>query len=63
MDADQAGTQCLMSQCEFLPTSGLATATVMVVMNPGTSFAEEVPAVAATHARTTGILSKRQNAE
>jgi len=34
-----------------------------VMMNPGTSFAEEVPAVVATHARTTGISSKRQNAK
>jgi arsenite oxidase small subunit len=43
--------KCLMSRRQFLLTSGLTTATVMVMMNPGTPFAEEVPAMVATYPR------------
>ena len=43
--------RCLMSRRQFLLTSGLTTATVMVMMNPGTPFATEMPAVVATYPR------------
>jgi arsenite oxidase small subunit len=43
--------RCLMSRRQFLLTSGATTATVMVVINAGTPFAEEVPAVVATYPR------------
>ncbi len=43
--------KCLMSRRQFLLTSGVATATVMVVVNAGTPFAKEVPGVVATYPR------------
>lgn len=43
--------KCLMSRRRFLLTSGVATATVMVVVNAGTPFAAEVPGVVATYPR------------
>ena len=43
--------KCMMSRRRFLLTSGTATATVMVVLNSGTPFAQEVPAVVATYPR------------
>lgn len=43
--------KCLMSRRKFLLTSGAATATVMVTLNPGTSIAKEVPGVVATYPR------------
>jgi arsenite oxidase small subunit len=47
----QQSHKCLMSRRHFLLTSGSATATVMVVINAGTPFAAEVPAVVATYPR------------
>jgi len=43
--------KCLMSRRQFLLTSGVTTATVMVMMNGGTAFAHEVPAVVASYPR------------
>ncbi len=43
--------KCLMTRRRFLLTSGLATATVMVTLNPGTPFAHEVPGMVATYPR------------
>ena len=43
--------KCLMTRRHFLLTSGLATATVMVTLNPGTPFAHEVPGMVATYPR------------
>lgn len=43
--------KCLMSRRRFLLTSGTATATVMILLNAGTPFAREVPAVVATYPR------------
>ena len=43
--------KCLMSRRKFLLSSGAATATVMVVINAGTPYAQEVPAVVATYPR------------
>jgi arsenite oxidase small subunit len=43
--------KCLMTRRHFLLTSGMATATVMVTLNPGTAFAQVVPGVAATYPR------------
>lgn len=43
--------KCVMTRRRFLLTSGLATATVMVMLNPGTPFAHEVPGVVATYPR------------
>ena len=44
---------CLLSRRDFLLTSGAATATftVMVTLNPGTAYAEQVPAAVATYPR------------
>lgn len=42
---------CVMTRRRFLLASGLATATVMVTLNPGTPFAHEVPAKIATYPR------------
>lgn len=51
-DAKKHGPgKCLMSRRRFLLTSGVATATVMVVINAGTPFATEVPGVVATYPR------------
>lgn len=41
--------KCMISRRQFLLTSGAATTTVMVVLNGGTPFAQEVPAVLATY--------------
>ncbi len=43
--------RCLMSRRQFLLTSGVTTATVMVLINGGTPFAEQVPAMVATYPR------------
>jgi arsenite oxidase small subunit len=43
--------KCLMSRRKFLLSSGVATATVMVTMNPGTAVAVKVPAEVATYPR------------
>jgi arsenite oxidase small subunit len=43
--------KCLISRRNFLLSSGVATATVMVIMNPGTSAAAKVPAQVATYPR------------
>ncbi|MHA1159126.1 MAG: arsenate reductase (azurin) small subunit, partial [Alphaproteobacteria bacterium] len=43
--------KCMMSRRQFLLTSGATTATVMVMMNTGTGFAHEVPAMVATYPR------------
>jgi arsenite oxidase small subunit len=53
--------KCLITRRRFLLTSGLATATVMVTLNPGTPFAQEVPGVVATYPRKLiGKLSELQ---
>lgn len=49
--AKQKPPKCLMSRRQFLLTSGMTTATVMVMMNAGTPFAQQVPAVVATYPR------------
>jgi arsenite oxidase small subunit len=49
--AAKGHAKCLMSRRKFLLTSGVATATVMVVMNAGTPFAHEVPAMVAKYPR------------
>ena len=46
-----AAHPCLVSRREFLLGAGVATATVMVTLNPGTPMAQEVPAVVATYPR------------
>lgn len=43
--------KCLMNRRQFLLTSGLTAATVMVMMNAGTPLAHEVPGVVATYPR------------
>jgi arsenite oxidase small subunit len=43
--------KCMMTRRRFLLTSGLATATVMVTMNAGTPFAQQVPGTVATYPR------------
>ena len=43
--------KCVITRRRFLLTSGLATATVMVTLNSGTPFAQEVPGVVATYPR------------
>ncbi len=43
--------KCLMSRRKFLLSSGATTATVMVMINAGTPYAQEVPAVVATYPR------------
>ena len=47
----QKSGMCQMSRRQFLLTSGLTTATVMVAMYVGTPMAQEVPAVIATYPR------------
>ncbi len=42
---------CLMPRREFLLTSGIATFTVMVMLNGGTPLAQQVPAAVATYPR------------
>ncbi len=42
---------CMMSRRQFLLTSGVTTATVMVMVNAGTPFAKEVPGIIATYPR------------
>ncbi len=43
--------KCLMSRRSFLLTSGATTATVMVMVNAGTSDAQQVPGTVATYPR------------
>jgi arsenite oxidase small subunit len=43
--------KCLMSRRSFLLTSGATTATVMVMVNAGSSEAQQVPATVATYPR------------
>ena len=43
--------KCLISRRKFLLSSGVATATVMITMNPGTAAATQVPAEVATYPR------------
>ena len=43
--------KCLMTRRHFLLTSSVATATVMVAINVGTPYAQEVPAMVATYPR------------
>lgn len=43
--------RCLMSRRNFLLTSGVSTATVMVTMYAGTPFAQTVPATVASYPR------------
>jgi arsenite oxidase small subunit len=43
--------KCLMNRRQFLLTSGMTTATVMVMINAGTPFAQQVPAMVATYPR------------
>ncbi len=49
--AKQIGHKCLVSRRNFLIGTGVTTATVMVTLNAGTPFAEEVPAMVATYPR------------
>ena len=42
---------CMMSRRSFLLTSGLTVTTVMVMLNAGTPFAREAPALVATYPR------------
>ena len=49
--ADHARGKCLLSRRQFLLTSGVATFTVMVTLNPGTPRAQRVPATVATYPR------------
>jgi arsenite oxidase small subunit len=43
--------RCLMTRRQFLLTSGVTTATVMVMINGGTPLAQQVPAMVATYPR------------
>ena len=47
----QNAVRCQMSRRQFLLTSGVTTATVMVAMHAGTAMAKEVPAVVSTYPR------------
>jgi arsenite oxidase small subunit len=49
--AKQKQNKCLMNRRQFLLTSGMTTATVMVMINAGTPFAQQVPAMVATYPR------------
>lgn len=49
--AKKVGHKCLVSRRNFLIASGAATTTVMVMMNPGTPLAKEVPAQITTFPR------------
>ena len=49
--AKQVGHKCLVSRRNFLIGTGVTTATVMVTLNAGTPFAQEVPATVATYPR------------
>ena len=49
--AKQKPPKCLMNRRQFLLTSGMTTATVMVMINAGTPFAQQVPAMVATYPR------------
>jgi arsenite oxidase small subunit len=48
--AKKIGHKCLVSRRNFLIAGGVTT-TVMVMMNPGTPFAKEVPATITTYPR------------
>ena len=48
---DEPGGRCMMSRRHFLLTSGVTTATVMVMVNAGTPLAKEVPGIVATYPR------------
>jgi len=49
--AKEVGHKCLVSRRNFLIGTGATTATVMVVLNPGTADAKTVPAQVATYPR------------
>ena len=49
--AKQVGHKCLVSRRNFLIGAGVTTTTVMVTLNAGTPFAQEVPATVATYPR------------
>ncbi len=49
--AKQIGHKCLVSRRNFLVGTGVTTATVMVTLNAGTAFAQQVPATVATYPR------------
>ena len=48
--AKNIGHKCLLSRRKFLVAGGVTT-TVMITMNPGTPFAQEVPATITTYPR------------
>lgn len=48
--AKKIGHKCLVSRRKFLIAGGVTT-TVMITMNPGTPFAQEVPATITTYPR------------
>ena len=48
--AKSVGHKCLMKRRTFLAAGGVTT-TIMVTMNPGTAFAQEVPASVTTYPR------------
>jgi arsenite oxidase small subunit len=50
-ETDHKPGKCLLSRRSFLFASGAATATVMVMVNQGTPFAQQVPAVVAKYPR------------
>lgn len=50
-DRKKGGGKCMVSRRDFLLTSGLTVATIMVVMNAGTAQAHEIPAVVASYPR------------
>ncbi|VAV92672.1 hypothetical protein MNBD_ALPHA08-2218 [hydrothermal vent metagenome] len=49
--AKQVGHKCLVSRRNFLIGTGATTATVMVVLNPGTADAQKIPGRIATYPR------------
>jgi len=53
VETPQGGGKCAMTRRRFLLTSGMATATatVMITLNPGSVFAQQVPAMVATYPR------------
>ena len=50
-DTEQRSHSCLINRRDFLLTSGAATFTVMVTLNPGSPAAQQVPAAVATYPR------------
>ncbi len=62
--AKEVGHKCLVSRRNFLIGSGATTATIMVVLNPGTADAKEVPAQVTTYPRKLiGHVSKLKQDE